>query len=158
MEGMSQTFSVLQQGRGGCLVNQSRSFFKHEMEASFLPQDKRVFNELHTSGHWSAGTPILIPCNPHIFRAFVLRAKIQSLWLPIFLFLNEERLTSTRDLEQPADMDGAILMDLQVDIRCVSEPLYAFEFKLRNVWSTAAGLVSVCSCSRNLYWYWSPYL
>jgi hypothetical protein len=80
MEGMSQTFSVLQQGRGECLMNKSRSFFKHEMEASLLPQeDKKVFNELHTSGHWSAGTPTLIPCNPHIFRAFVFRARIQNL-------------------------------------------------------------------------------
>jgi hypothetical protein len=80
MERMSQTFFVLQQRCGKCLVNKSRSFFKHEMEASFLPQeDKELFNELHTSGHRSAGTPILIPCKPHIFRAFVLRAKIQSL-------------------------------------------------------------------------------
>jgi hypothetical protein len=39
-------------------------------------------------------------------------------------------------------------MDQQVDIRHVSEALYAFEFKLRNIWSTAAGLVSVRSCSR----------
>ena len=49
---MSQTFFVLQQRCGKCLVNKSRSFFKHEMEASFLPQEeKELFNELHTSGH-----------------------------------------------------------------------------------------------------------
>jgi hypothetical protein len=149
MEGMSQTFSVLQRRRGECLVNKSRNFFKHKMEASFLTQeDKELLNELHTTGHWSAGTPIFITCDPHIFRAFVLRAKIQSLWLFIFLFLIEERPTRTRGLEQPVGLEGANLMDQQVDIRHVSEALYAFEFKLRNIWSTAAGLVSVRSCSR----------
>lgn len=117
------------------LGQQVKKFFQHELsrtDGAYLNlEDQWFFRETYLLAAGNRPFQYAVHAVPHFFRAFVLRAKIQSLCLSLFLSLNEEGLISTRGLEEPVGLESPFRVHIPIhaDVWGVAQTLYCFGFK-----------------------------